>query len=414
VNFERFKLNNGLIVLFHANGRLPLLTLSAFVSVGKAENPPQRPGLTSMVARLWDEGTENYTHRQLSELVENIGADLTTFSEREFTGIVLQLRSRELELGLRLLADMLIRPTFPADRYERERQRVLHQIRSLQDDPQIVGSQLLDGCVYEGTPLAEPVLGREEALQVLQVEELRSFYGQKVGPRNTYLVVSGDADPSTVIPLIQSLFGSWGQGTDDSGSVWNLKRQTHPLVVRHGMAKEQVNVYLGHLGITRGNPDFYALQVMDVILGGGPGFASRIPRRLRDEQGLVYLCYTDLTSSSGLFPGRFVAYAAASPEKYEKAISGLLSEMESLREEGINGDELRIAQDFLTGSFVFEFQSNFTMARFMLTCEVFSLGRDFPQRYTELIRAVNCEDVRRVARDYLDTVDYSLVLVGTV
>ena len=180
------------------------------------------------------------------------------------------------------------------------------------------------------------------------------------------------------------------------------------------MAKQQLCIYLGHLGTIRDNPDHYALQVLDVILGGGPGFASRIPRRLRDEMGLAYTTYSDISGSSGLYPGRFVAYVGTSPEKRNEVLNGLQRIINEFVESGPTEDEIQLAQHFLLGSFVFEFHSNLSLARFLLTTEIHSLGTEFPKHYSSQIRSITCEDVSRVARDYLDTVNYTTVFVGAI
>ena len=91
------------------------------------------------------------------------------------------------------------------------------------------------------------------------------------------------------------------------------------------MAAQQSNIYLGHLGIERKNSDFYALQVLDTILGGGAGFTARIPQRLRDELGLAYTTFASITMTAGIDPGRFVAYIGTSPENTKLAIDGLLN-----------------------------------------------------------------------------------------
>jgi zinc protease len=180
------------------------------------------------------------------------------------------------------------------------------------------------------------------------------------------------------------------------------------------MPKEQSSIFLGHLGIERTHPDFYTLQVVDIILGGGPGLTSRIPKQLRDNQGLAYSAYSDLTSSSGLYPGLFTAYICTSPEKREKALRGLQAEITNLVEDGVTEQELEIAKDFLIGNFAFEFQGNSSIARYLLASELFQLEEDYPSRYRETVRAVTSSEADRVARQYLDTVNYTTVIVGSV
>ncbi len=414
LSFERSVLENGLTVLFHRNDRVPLLSLCAFFLAGKDQNPLDSPGLASLTARLLDEGTQRFAEEQISRILEGMGAELSTFSERELSGAYLSLQSGDLEPGLELLAEMLCRPTFPPDRLELERHQIANHIQAMRDDPQVVGSQLLNDWIYRGTPLAKPVLGTPESIDRLTRDQVVDFYRGRFGPGNCVLVAVGDAEFEPLLDIVVAHLGNWENPDFALSTLNGLERQKAPVYEHQPMEKEQVNIYLGHLGITRTNPDFYALQVMDTILGGGPGFTSRIPRKLRDEEGLAYLTYADLTGSSGIYPGRFVAFVGTAPENGLRALDALKQEIARFRGEGPREDEIEIARDFLTGSFVFELQSNASIARLLLSMEVFSLERTFPSRYPDLIRAVTLNDVRRVAAQYLDTINYTTVIVGSL
>lgn len=411
-NVHRSLLPNGLKFLIYPNPRVPLVSLNAFVRVGKDQNPSGGPGTASLTLRLLDEGTDRYSADQLSELIETAGGSLTTFSQRELSGVCFQLRARDCAMGMELLAEMIRRPTFPEDRVEIEKQRVLNQLLALCDDPQVVGSNSFNSCIYSGTSLAYPTLGTPESIQALQAEDLRRFHREKFAPENTFLVLVGALQVPETVEMVHRHFSDWNNPTFHLTPVPELLRQGQPVWREEFMDKEQLTIYLGHLGVSRNNPDYHALQVMDVILGGGPGFTSRIPRKLRDQQGLAYSTYADMTGSSGIYPGRFVAYISTSPENRERAVRGLLAEVQDLVRNGVSEEELKTAQDYLTGSFVFEFQSNASIARFLLACELFELGEDYAEKYPHLIRSVTREDVARVARQYLDTINYTTVIVG--
>ena len=180
------------------------------------------------------------------------------------------------------------------------------------------------------------------------------------------------------------------------------------------MTAQQVNIYLGHLGVTRTNPDYYALQVLDTILGGGAGFTARIPQRLRDELGLAYTTFASITMTAGQDPGRFISFIGTSPENMKLAIEELLNEIRRIIEEPVTSGELRDARDYLTGSFVFAFESSAQISRFLVHAEMYGLGFDYVQKYPEYIHAVTIEDVGRVAKMYLDCDNYTLVVVGPV
>jgi len=156
------------------------------------------------------------------------------------------------------------------------------------------------------------------------------------------------------------------------------------------------------------------LQLLDTILGGGAGFTARIPQRLRDEHGLAYTTFASITSNAALDPGRFVAFIGTSPENLKQAIDELLEEIQRIIDEPVTEQELQDAKDYLSGSFVFAFETSAQIARFLVHAEVYGLGFDYVDKYPEYIRHVTIADISRVARQYLDTQNYTLVVVGPV
>jgi zinc protease len=296
----------------------------------------------------------------------------------------------------------------------RERDRQLAEIRSALDRPQTVASWTFNELVFAGHPRHRPTLGYAETVGKLTREALLRFHQRHFAPNNTVLAVVGDISLEETVRKVEAAFAAWTPKSIEPPQLPALRRQSQRVAKYVPMEKEQVNVYLGHLGIDRANPDYYALQVLDTILGGGPGFTSRIPGHLRDEQGLAYSTFSDITGSAGLDPGRFIAYIGASPENLEKALAGIVKEIETIVAEPVTETELVDAQAYLTGSFVFEFETNAEIARFLLDAELYQLGFDYIVTYPQKIRAIRVADVQRVARRYLDAKNYTVVVVGPV
>jgi zinc protease len=167
------------------------------------------------------------------------------------------------------------------------------------------------------------------------------------------------------------------------------------------MEREQVHVFLGHPGIRRTHPDYYALSVMDHVLGTGPGFTSRISKRLRDDKGLCYTVNAAISTSAGEEPGCFSAYIGTSSEHRAEAITGFLEEIERIRQEPVSAQELSDVHDYLTGSYVFAFERNTQLARYAVRAKRFDLGFDHIRAYPNLIRSVTAADVLRVAQEHL-------------
>lgn len=413
-HFEQHRLDNGLRVVISENQRLPLLSMTACVVAGADQNPLELPGLATLTARLLDEGSRHFSAEQLAQRVENTGGFLSTFSRREVSGIAFSLVSHHLALGVETLAELLCRPVFPRHSFLRERERLLNHLRSVGDDPQRTAGQLLNRSIYRGTPLQHPSEGTVHGLRKTTVDDVGAFHRQKYAPQNTLLAVVGHVRSGDVLRLVEEQFGTWNNPRYRRTPLPEIGRLNAPEIQQLHMDKKQIHVAIGHLGVARRHPDFHALQLMDVILGSGPGFISRIPRRLREDLGLAYTTYSDIASSSGLCPGRFVAYISTSPKNQAVALEGMLNEIRRLREDGVTGEELSRARDFLTGSFVFDFQSNADLARFLILTELYDLGPDYPRRYPKILAAVSAAEVRRVARRHLDTVNYSQAIVGPI
>ena len=412
VKYGRHRLENGLTILLCETPHLPLVTLGAFVVAGSDQNPAGHPGLAALVSHLLDEGTESRSSEQISELIEQTGGSLSSFCDRELSGLTLSSRSETFDTLLELTEEMLRRPAFLEDRLEREREKMLSRLRSMRDDPQIMASALLQQQIFGGTPLEHPVLGTPESLSRLGSREVREFHRRKFSPENTILVVVGAVCEGEALSKCRERFSGWSNSSYLRTVFPSMRRQTQPVTIDYEMDKEQVTILVGHLGVRRQNPDYHALQLLDVILGNGPGFTSRIPRRLRDELGLAYTAYGAVSASSGLYPGCFLAAITTSPERRQQALDGLLLEIRHLAEDGVTAEELSVAREFLTGSFVFEFQSNAGIAQFLLTGELFHLGEDYAERYPAMIAAIGPEEVSRVARKYLDTINYTTIVVG--
>lgn len=413
LNHRKIVFPNGLTLLILRNERLPLLTVSFYLRAGKDSNPMRLPGLSSLCIRLLDEGTANYRGDQISRLLEGQGASLSAFSRSEVSGLWLEMKKGEEALGLELLSEMVRSPLFPPAAVKKERSRLINHVEALSDEPETVGSQRLNFHIYKGSPLAYPLLGTEKSLNSITRDHLKAFHRRHFRPDNAFLVIVGDVAEDQVVGQALEWFGSWQPaGPEGKRPAIRFRKQTGPIDDCIEMEKEQVSLYLGHLGIRRSNPDYYCLQVLDTVLGGGPGFTSRIPARLRDDLGLVYVAYSDIAGSAGAHPGRFVAYAATSPERIEAARAALLEEIRRIRDEKVGGEELDTAKDFLTGNYVFELQSNSSLSRLLLGIEVFALGDDHLACYPHYIGKIGAEDLQRVARKYLDTLNYTMVRVG--
>lgn len=415
LDVERVELPNGLLLLLSENHSIPSVSIKATVGAGSRFEADDKAGLASLVGELLDAGTATRTSKQIAETIDATGGRLATFGDYQSSGVVVILLSADAGLGLEVASDLLINPAFPEDKVQQYVDRRVAQIKARLDVPRTLASDLFNEIVFEGTPLHRPSLGYDESVKTITPLDVQGFYRRYYTPDNTILAIVGDIDKGEIKRKVLATFGNWEKASRfEAPQVPRARRQSVPIEKSVSVLKEQVNILIGHVGIERRNPDYYALLVMDTILGSSPGFTSRIPRILRDEQGLAYSTFSNITSSAGLDPGRFIAYIGTAPENLDRAISGLRGEITRIVEAGVTEEELEIAKSYLTGSFVFRFQKNSQVAEFLIEAEVYDLGFDYLDRFPELIRAVTVEDVNLVVRKYIDPQNLTTVVVGPV
>ena len=405
-------LSNGLTVLLVENPFIPAIAINATVLAGARQEPEKRAGLALMASNLLDEGTSTRSSLDIAEAIESTGGHLETDASFERIVVAATVLKQDVDLGLDLVADLSTSSVFPEEYIAKEKSRTLSEIASAKDRPQVVAGWAFNELVYAGHPLHRPLQGYPETINEIQRQDLLQFQRDFFVPSNAILAIAGDFQTEAVLPIIERRFGSWASGSAATVATPKPTRQRGRREKFIPMPVQQANIYLGHLGIERTNPDFYALQVLDTILGGGAGFTARIPQRLRDELGLAYTTFASITSTAGLDPGRFVAYIGTSPDNTRLATEGLLNEIRRIVAEPVTSDELQDAKDFLTGSFVFAFESSAQIARFLIQATVYGLGFDYVEKYPRFIRAITAEDVSRVAAKYLDTENYTLVVAG--
>lgn len=415
LNVERLELPNGLILLLSENHSTPAVSINALVLAGSRFESDEQAGLASLVGELIDEGTHSRTSQQIAEAVESVGGRFGTFGDYQVSGVHSAFLAQDLRLGLEITADVLMNATFPEDQVRLHVSRRVAQIKSRLDVPRIQASDVFNEIIFSGHPQHRPSIGFEATLTKLTRDDAAAFYHRYYAPNNALLAIAGDFNREELKSQVNELFGNWQRADDFKlPELPSLARQTEPLARFVTAQKEQVNIYIGHLGIDRHNPDYYALLVMDTILGSSPGFTSRIPRILRDEQGLAYTTFSNMTASAGLDAGRFIAYIGTSPDNLEQALAGLRQEITRITKEPVTEKELASAKAYLTGNFVFDFQTNAQVAEFLAEAEIYHLGFDYLQTYPEKIRAVTIDDISRVARDYLNPNALTTVVVGPV
>jgi zinc protease len=405
---HRAVLNNGMVLLTSEQRTLPMVSIEMLIHAGSRYDAPKQEGLANLTAKLITEGTKRRTALQLSESLDFLGASLSAGAGEDLASVSLTILKKDLAAGLELLAEVLSTAVFPQQEIERQKQAVLASIRAKQEQPGEIAEMRFAAAVFPQTPYGRPVEGNEISVKAIPQANLREFYQRHYRPNRSIMAVVGDISHEETIEALDKAFRAWNKGEPP---LKPLVLSAAPKVETIRVSKDltQANIVLGQRGIGRGNSDYYAVQVMNYILGGG-GFSSRAMDSIRNERGLAYSVYSYFGAEKGR--GTFQFIMQTKNETASEAIRIAKEEIRRIREEPVSEAELSEAKDYLTGSFPLRFDTTRRVASFLAQVEYFELGLDYPERYADLIGKITRDDVQRVARAYLEPARLITVIVG--
>ncbi len=391
------ELGSGLTLLAVHNPRVPTYACAVSLDVRSGDEPEAHSGLMNLVGECLDEGTARHDSLELAAAAEGLGAML----EGNARGGVVMCPATSHKEATELLREMVVEAEFPGREVRRVQSEILTEIKAEEDDPRSVAARRFRKEVYGDHPLGRPGNGTAKSVAKMRPRDLRAFHDEWFRPAGGYVAASGPEDPEKTLDRLEKAFRRFKGKAKAHPTPPDVELPASGRDAHLPMAREQVHVFLGHVGVRRTHPDYHVLSVMDHVLGTGPGFTSRCARKLRDEQGLCYSVSAGITGSAGEEPGMFTAYIGTSPEHRQRAIDGFLDEIRRIRAEAPTAQELQDVKSYLTGSFVFGFERNSNLAAFAIRARRFGLGFDYLQRYPEIVRAITAEQVREAAERHL-------------
>jgi len=409
VPIERFELSCGAVLLVSRRPGAPVTAAHVHVRGGPAQDPAGLEGTAFLAGSLVDQGTQDFDEQEIAELLEPNGGEVGG----DAAGVHGSIVGGEWKLLLRVMTSMLVRPTYPKDKVALHHQRLCDRLLVERDDPRSQGGLVFRKLVYGEHWLGRAAYGTLESVKRIRREHLVAHHAKNWVAKRAVIAVCGDVEPRAVRRELERLLAKWKSGTPLTTTPPSFPARG-VRVAAFPADRQQVHLYLGHVGIPRNHPDYSALVVMDHVLGTGPGFTNRIARILRDEKGLAYSVNANIHGSAGLLPGMFTAYIGTSPDHVRTAVEGFLHEMRRIRDERVGDDELGIAKSYLVGSFPLGFERAARRASYMVSHELFGFPPDNLERLLHAFGSVSAEDVQRVAREHLHPDESCLAAAGPV
>jgi zinc protease len=403
-------LSNGLRVALLEDHKLPTFSLSLVLTGGGLDDPPDRRGAAMVTASLLREGTAQRTSRQIAEQLAALGGAFTAGASPSSgeTSIGIGGLSENADKILAIAADVVRNPAFPEAELEKYKTRYLSQLQQQRATPGFVAQEEFMRTVY-GTHPGSYVVPREQVLRSLTRADLASYHRSHYMPNNGIVLAYGDFKLDELVRKLERAFGDWPKGQPRTISLPALTPPSKSrvlLVDRPGSV--QTSLWLGSLGIERRSDDYFAVLVMNHILGGGP--ASRLFVNLRENKGYTYGVYSFFNGSR--FPGVMLASTDVRTQVTDGALHELTSELRRIGSEPVSEQELKNAKRALIGGFALSLESPQTLVGNLATQKIYNLPPDYWDTYPQRVEAITAADVQRVAKQYYDANRLQLVAVG--
>lgn len=401
-------LENGLRVVIFEDRRLPLVSFRMAFLSGDIDDPEGSVGLTSAVAAMLTEGTQNYSSRDLAQKIERIGGSLSANASDDFTvvsGSALSLYGTEI---LQLISEILFRPTFPENELDLYRRNTVENLKFQRSQPGFLANEQAARLIYGDHPYSRISPGASD-IEKLTRGELINFHRQTFVPNNAVLIAVGDVETDAFIDQVRGEFGAWPSGE------WKRRpfaaqpqRSGTSLTIVDRPGSAQANIVMANKGIDRHSPDYFPLLVMNQILGAGA--SSRVFMNLREEKGYTYGAYTRLDAKQ--LGGDFEATAEVRTAVTGDSLKEFMYELNRIRADKASDEELRDAKNFLTGVFPIRAETQEGLTGLILNQELYGLPEDYLQTYREKIDAVTLDDVLDAAKKYVLPDQMAIVIVG--
>ncbi|BAY44647.1 processing proteinase [Scytonema sp. HK-05] len=408
--YERYVLNNGMVVYLMEDHELPLVGGSAMVRTGERFEPNDKVGLAELTGIVMRSGgTQKHTPDQLNEILEQRAASVEAGIGETAGNTSFEALTEDLETVFGLFAEVLREPVFAPEKLDLAKTQLRGAIARRNDDPDGIANREFEKLIYgKDSPYART----EEyaTLNNISREDLVKFKEQYFYPNNVILGIVGDFDAKKMRSLIQAKLGDWKPNP-------KLAKPQLPKVSQDKIGGvfvvnqpqlTQSSVLIGHLGGQFNSPDYPALDVLNGVLNG---FGGRLFNEVRSRQGLAYSVYGSWSPRHD-YPGMFVAGGQTRSDATVQFVKALQTEIKRIQAQPVTAQELAFAKESTLNSFVFNFEDPGQTLSRLMRYEYYGYPSDFLFRYQRAVQATTAADVQRVARKYLKPENLVTLVVG--
>jgi zinc protease len=403
------QLPNGLRLMIVEQHELPLADFVLLVGSGSTADPASKPGIANLLSAMLREGTTTRKSLEIADQIAFLGIRLSPTSSWESSTLSLHTPTAQLDSALALFVDVALHPSFPANEFERVRKTQLTELLQLRDQGAAIASIAFPAIIYGSAhPYGAPAQGTEASVKALTTGDLQSYYQANFRPNNATLIVVGDVTPAQVEQKINTLFGNWQRADIPQINYSEPPKSgttTIFLIDKPGAAQSSFRI--GAVGVPRSTQDYFALTVMNTILGGS--FSSRLNQNLRETRGYTYGAGSRFDMRRAAGP--FLASAEIVTAKSDSALLEFMKELNGIRQV-VPAAELSRAKRYLQLQLPGNFETTQQIAAALVPVALYGLPLDYYNNYVQNIEGVTQADVARVAQQYINPGSLAVVIVG--
>ncbi len=407
---ERVTLENGMIVYLLPDHELPLISMSATIKTGGIYEPADKVGLAGMTGSLMRTGgTGTRSGDDIDDALEFISASISVHIGSNSGSASLDVLKNDFDFALNIFVDVLRTPRFAQDKLDLEKKRAIEGIRRRNDRPSGIASREFYQVLYgENHPYGR--ISTATGISSITREDLQAFHKKYFHPNSMMLGVTGDFDRDEMLTTLRTAFSTWPQSNIDFPVVPPVDANIKGSVNYVEKDVTQTHLRIGHLSIKQNHPDFFALSLLDDILGAG-GFSSRLFQDVRTRQGLAYSVGSSLRAGKRDL-GSILLYAQTKSETTHQAIASIIDHFKRMREMPVTPKELKRAKDAFLNSFVFSFSSSGAIVSRLMSLEYYGLPSEFLERYRDNVVKLTADDLLKAAQTHYHPDNLTIMAVG--
>ena len=402
-------LDNGILVLMESIPHFRSASIGVWFKTGSIQEESDQYGMAHFIEHMLFKGTKNRTARRIAEEIDAVGGQLNAFTAKEYTCFYTKVMDEHIPIAIDVLGDIVCNPLFAQKDIRNEKNVVAEEILMAEDTPEDVCHETLMGAALGQHPLSHPILGSQESVSGFTRDQIRAFYDDHYATGPCIISASGHFDEDEMLDWLTRSFCDWQR----HDSLYTVSAQPVDIISHDTAAFRKKDIEQTHLcmafpGVSIADDILFPLLAVNTVLGGG--ISSRLFQNIREEKGLAYEIYSYPSSYIG--GGLMTIYAGTSPSEAETVLDLICREVDVLRKEGLNEDELGRAKDQMKGNYFLGLE-NLSSRMSSFAKSQINLGYvRTPQMVLSNIDNITPKDIRDVIEQVFDTDQISLAVVS--